>query len=122
MEGQARIGGRGPADTILKAGIGYSFLLLSRWDEAIDNLLKARTGQFGNLLVHNALAAAYAEKGDMDAAKSSLADALKIAPKLSLERLRKTNKFTDPAYIRLRDATLYDGLRKAGLPEVSPQN
>lgn len=120
MDGLARTGGRGPGETIFRSGIGFGHLLASRWDEAIDNLLKARVGQAGSLTVHTSLSAAYAEKGEMEAAKSSLADALKIAPKLSLARLRATSTLTDPAYIRLREATLYDGLRKAGLPEVSP--
>ena len=120
MDGLARTGGRGPGETIFRWGIGFGHLLASRWDEAIDNLLKARVGQAGSLTVHTSLSAAYAEKGEMEAAKSSLADALKIAPQLSLAHLRATSTLTDPAYIRLREATLYDGLRKAGLPEVSP--
>jgi tetratricopeptide (TPR) repeat protein len=102
---------------MLQSSLGRAYLLLGRWDEAVDASLKARAKIPSYLLVHTALAAAYAQRGDMEAAKASLKDALKIAPQLAFTWLKDHHYSTDPAYLRLAEATLYDGLRKAGLPE-----
>ena len=64
-----------------------------------------------------ALAAAFAQKGEMDAARRSINDALALEPKLSFTWLKDHHYSNDPNYLRLAEATLYDGLRKAGLPE-----
>jgi hypothetical protein len=65
--------------------------------------------------VHLALAAAYAESGKRESAKSSLADALDLRPDLTLTWLKAHPFSTEPAYVALANATFYDGLHKAGL-------
>jgi TolB-like protein/Tfp pilus assembly protein PilF len=97
--------------------LGRAHLLLGHWDQAIDANLRARALQTGFLNIHLALAAAYAQKGDQAAAKASLADALALRPNLTLAWLETHAFSNEPGYVRLANATLYDGLRKAGLPE-----
>ena len=92
-------------------------LLLGRWDESIDACLEARAKIPSIVLVHTALAAAFAQTGGGEAARSSLDDALRIEPRLSFTWLKDHHYSTEPGYLRLAEATLYDGLRKAGLPE-----
>jgi adenylate cyclase len=96
--------------------LGRAYLLLGRWDQAIDANLRARALQSGFINIHLMLAAAYAHKGDAAAAKASLADALKLRPELTLAWLKAHPFSNEPAYMKLADATLYEGLRKAGLP------
>ena len=55
-----------------------------------------------------ATAAAYALAGNMNAAKTALAEALRVQPKLTMKFM---TKFGPPI------PNLFDGLRKAGLPE-----
>jgi TolB-like protein/Tfp pilus assembly protein PilF len=94
---------------------GRADLLLGRWDQAIEANLRARASQGGFINIHLALAAAYAEKGDRAAAKASLDDALALRPGLTLAWLKSHAFSNEPGYVRLANATLYDGLRKAGL-------
>lgn len=96
--------------------LGRAYLLLRQWDKAIDANLKARALQPGFINIHLMLAAAYAEKGNKDASKASLADALNLRPELTLAWLRMHPFSNEPGYVKLANATLYDGLRKAGLP------
>jgi hypothetical protein len=61
------------------------------------------------------LTSAYAEKGNKDAEKASLADALNLRPELTLAWLRMHPFSNEPDYLKLANAIYYDGLRKAGL-------
>ena len=100
----------------LEPGAGRAYLLLGRWDQAIDANLRARAQQQGFINIHLALAAAYAQQGDRRAAKVSLADALALRSDLTLDWLRAHPFSNEPAYVTLANRTFYDGLRKAGLP------
>jgi TolB-like protein len=95
--------------------LGRAYLLLGRWNEAIDANLKARAQQTGFINIHLALAAAYAEQGNRKEAKASLTDALALRPDLTLDWLRAHPFSNEPAYVTLANRTFYDGLRKAGL-------
>ena len=109
---------RSPLDPqlgIWHLSLGRAHLLLRRWDQAIEANLKARALQKGFINIHLALAAAYAERGEQQPARTSLADALELRPELTLAWL-KTHPFSNErAYLALANASLYDGLRKAGL-------
>jgi len=96
--------------------LGRAYLLLRQWDQAIAANLKARALQPGFINVHLMLAAAYAEKGNKEAAKASLADALNLRSDLTLGWLRMHPFSREPGYVKLANPTLYEGLRKAGLP------
>jgi hypothetical protein len=80
-------------------------------------LLKARALNPRVIFVHTSLASAYGLKGDETSARASLAEALKIQPKLSIAWLRARSPSDDPKFNRLREDTSFLGLRKAGLRE-----
>jgi adenylate cyclase len=96
---------------------GRALLLLGQYNLAIDKLLAARAEVPEDVMVHLALAAAYAQKDDMRAAQVALGEAIKIQPELSVQRVALYSG--DANFARLAEATLYAGLRKAGLREYS---
>jgi adenylate cyclase len=99
---------------------GRALILLGQCDLAIDKLLKARTAVPENAIVHLTLAAAYTQKDDMHAAQAALDEAIKIQPELSVQRIALfSNLGGDANFAKLAEATLYAGLRKAGLKEYS---
>jgi hypothetical protein len=70
--------------------------------------------------VHADLAAAYALKGDPERATAELAEARKLRGEgswQSIHHLKATTRYETPAIRALAEATLYKGLRKAGMPE-----
>jgi hypothetical protein len=62
------------------------------------------------------LAGAYGLKGDLDKAKSALAESMRLKPAVkSLARMRAENRWlTDPRYQAFQVNTLNVGLRRAG--------
>jgi len=81
---------------------------LGNFDVAIDESSKAIDGGYRVFYAYLNLAAAHAFKDEMEPAKSALAEARRIAPKLSVKWLIEHKPVLQPAF---------DGLRKAGLPE-----
>ena len=81
---------------------------LGNFDVAIDESSRAIDGGYRVFYAYLNLAAARAFKGEMDQAKSALAEARRINPKLSVKWLIERKPVLQPAF---------DGLRKAGLPE-----
>ena len=63
---------------------------------------------FRPFFVYNDLAAAYALEGKMGEAKTALAEARRLNPKLTVKWLQS---------VAPNIPALFDGLRKAGLPE-----
>ncbi len=61
----------------------------------------------------------YGLKGDLDRAKSALAESLRLKPALrSVARMRAENPWlSNPQYWALQEKTLNLGLRRAGLPD-----
>jgi adenylate cyclase len=99
--------------------LGYSHLLLNHTDEAVNFLMKSQVAnpRFG--IQQMILAAALGLRGDLDEAKATLAEALKLKPEWnSLARLRAafSNSNATPRYAALREKTVDVGLRRAGLP------
>jgi TolB-like protein/Tfp pilus assembly protein PilF len=101
--------------------IGFAHLLQSRTDEAIVWLERARSAIPGTPAVHANLAAAYALKGETERAAAELAEARRLRGEGSYSSLAKMKAGTwssEPPTIRaLSEATLFAGLRKAGVPE-----
>ena len=92
--------------------MGLEFLALGRYDEAIEEGLKAVDLGYHTVLSYTALAAFYAAADKMPEAKAALAEAMKLNPKLSLAWFRAHNSAwvdTEPSF---REALI-----KAGLPE-----
>ena len=81
---------------------------LGHFDAAIDEANKAIDAGYRVFYSYLNLAAAHALKGDMDQAKTPLAEARRLNPKLSVKWLIGRKPILQPAF---------DALRKAGLPE-----
>jgi len=100
--------------------IGSVHLLQSRTDEAIVWLEKARNHSPALPFVHAQLASAYALKDETERATVELAEARKLSPDnrySSLARLRSVFIWSVPKIRALQEATFFEGLRKAGMPE-----
>ena len=92
--------------------LGLELLALGRYNEAIEEGLKAVNSGYHTVLSYTALAAFYAAADRMPEAKAALAEAMKLNPKLSMAFFRAHNSAwvdTEPSF---REALL-----KAGLPE-----
>jgi tetratricopeptide (TPR) repeat protein len=99
--------------------IGTVHMLQSRIDEAIIWFEKARAAVPDAPGVHARLAAAYALKSETERAASELAESRRLSPDdrfSSIARLSREN-FGVPKVHALYDATVFTGLRKAGMPE-----
>jgi len=104
--------------------IGTTHLLQSRTDEAIAWLEKARTANPAHPGVRRTLAAAYGLKGETERAAGELAQARRLSGDpdtySSVSRMKASEYFFSsigPKVRALYDATVFAGLRKAGLPE-----
>jgi TolB-like protein/class 3 adenylate cyclase/Tfp pilus assembly protein PilF len=100
-------------------GLGMSHLLLGHVDEAIDFFTRARAANPNTYYVHFELAGALGLKGDLEEARASLAESLKLKPEInSLATLRAYVPWlTNPKGWALREKTANIGLRRAGLPD-----
>jgi adenylate cyclase len=81
---------------------------LGHLDAAIDDANKAIDAGYRVFYSYRNLAAARALKGDIDQARTALAEARRHNPKLSVKWLIERKPILEPAF---------DALRKAGLPE-----
>ena len=63
------------------------------------------------------LLGAYAQKGDKVRAEAVKQELLKRQPRISIARLKAPGVWAHPAYQQQREAHLYAGLRKIGIPE-----
>jgi TolB-like protein/lipopolysaccharide biosynthesis regulator YciM len=100
--------------------IGQAHLLQSHTDEAtlwLERALRANAGMPGT---HAYLAAAYALAGESERAATELAEAQRLRGEgswSSLARFRADTRYEAPSIRALAEATIFDGLRKAGMPE-----
>jgi tetratricopeptide (TPR) repeat protein len=100
--------------------IGHAHLLQSRTDEAILWLEKAHRANPEFPVVHAWLASAYALTGESERAAAELAEARRLVGDgrySSIARLRTTEYWGMPKIRALYEATLFVGLRQAGMPE-----
>jgi len=100
--------------------IGRVHLLQSRTEEAIFWFERARVTNPELAFVHAYLASAYALNGEIEPAASELADAQSLSADgryASIPRLKTTQYFGVPKVRALFEATYFEGLRKAGMPE-----
>jgi adenylate cyclase len=101
--------------------LGFSHLLLGHDGEAVDLFKKARAANPRLAYIHLSLAVALGLKGDIDEARASLAEAIRIKPAWDtmahfLADCTYCN-FDSPPYRALAEKTLFVGLRRAGLPD-----
>jgi adenylate cyclase len=99
--------------------LGTCQLLLGRVDQAIDLLRTALDASARNWVPYFYLAGAYGLQGDLEQARSTLAESRALKPAIqSLARMRVENPWlTNPQYWALQEQTLNVGLRRAGLPD-----
>jgi tetratricopeptide (TPR) repeat protein len=99
--------------------LGTCQLLLGRVDEAIDPLQKARAASARWWVPYFYLAGAYGLQGNLDKARSALAESMRLKPAVkSLARMRAENPWLgNPRYWALQEKTLNLGLRQAGFPD-----
>ena len=88
--------------------LGDAELGLGHFDAAIDEYHKAIDAGYRTFIPYQDLAAAYALEGKMDEAKTALAEARRLNPKLTIKWMMVHAPNFPP---------LFEGLRKAGLPE-----
>ena len=81
---------------------------LGHYDGAIEEASMAIDAGYRTYFTYLNLAAAHAFKGEMDEAKTALAEARRLYPKLSVKWLTGRKPILQPAF---------EVLRKAGLPE-----
>ena len=81
---------------------------LGHFDTVIEEDNKAIDAGYKVYEPYLHLAAAHALKGDIDEAKTALAEARRLNPKLSVKYLMERKSYLQPSF---------DALRKAGLPE-----
>jgi TolB-like protein/Flp pilus assembly protein TadD len=120
VERAIRLSPRDPQLGNWYAQIGQVHLLQSRADEAIIWLEKARRANPAHPISHAYLASAYALKGETARAATELAEARRLIGDdrwSSIARLKAVGYFGVPKIRALYEATYFEGLRKAGMPE-----
>jgi len=103
-----RISPRDPRIGLWQMNLGDAELGLGHFDAAIENYQKAIDAGFRSYIPYRSLAAAYALGGKMDEARSALAEARRLNPKLTVKWMQAHSASL---------AAALEGLRKAGLPE-----
>jgi adenylate cyclase len=119
IEKSIRLNPRDPNIARPYAILGTGHFLLGRVDRGIDLLRQARVANPRFWWLHLLLAGALGFKGDVDGARSALAEAVRLKPEVnSLEKYHAQMPWvTNPRYMRLAEPTLYAGLRRAGFPD-----
>ena len=118
FEHAIRLSPYGPGIAPWYGRIGVIQLLEAHTEKAIASLEKAKNGNPRLPFVHAYLAAAYALEGQTQRAQTELAAAR--APDSiysSLANVMKSRWYDNPKVRALAEATYFEGLRKAGLPE-----
>jgi hypothetical protein len=95
-------------------------LLQSHTDEAIVWFEKARSAATAHPMVYACLASAHVLNGDTEHAAAELAEARRLSAGdryASIARLKAARYWGVPKVRALFEATLFAGLRKAGMPE-----
>ena len=99
--------------------LGSANLVSGHLDDAAILLSKARAANPRLFFIHFWLAASLAPKGNLDEARSALADSIALKPEItSLARWQAESPwYTNPEFVTFAEKTLYAGLRRAGFPD-----
>jgi tetratricopeptide (TPR) repeat protein len=119
LEQAVRLSPRDPQIGYLTVRLGLLYLLLSRTDEAIVWLTKARSTAPALPFVHLFLASAYGLKGDTERAHGKLVEVSRLngpGHVSSITELRANLRHGSPKADAQFETTVFAGLRKAGLP------
>jgi tetratricopeptide (TPR) repeat protein len=96
--------------------MGAASLHLQRDGEAIDWLNKSAALNPSNFFTHMFLASALALSGLEAEAKAQLAELLRLKPEFTLSHFKAVEPSDVPAF-RAQRERIYEGLRRAGVPE-----
>ena len=99
-----------------KAFAGYAKLYLGSDEEAAAWLHRAIETNRSYSLQHFALACALAHLGQLDDARAAVQAGLALNPTFTLRRFRAGTSSNNPTFLAQRER-IYDGMRKAGVPE-----
>src|SRR5205085_5256168 len=119
LEKAIRLNPRGPNLWSIQWPLGQCRLLLGEVDEAIALFRKACAANPNAYYVYLNLSGALGLQGDLDEARSALAEALRLKPEVdSLARYRAATPWiTNTRHWALREKSLNVGLRRAGFRE-----
>lgn len=101
-----------PADFHTWAPLAHAFMQLGRDGEAIDAARQAAQRGPNYIAAWRVLAAILALTGRFDEAQAAMATVLRLAPPMSLTRMKSMPTWTEAARARY-----FEGLRLAGMPE-----
>ena len=119
LDKSTRLSPHDPFIAVNYHALGWCHLVLGHVDEAIDLLRKARAENPRFWFIHFWLAGALGLNGDLDEARTALAESLRLKPEMnSLARRRADVPWVaNPPYWALQERTLNVGLRRAGFPD-----
>jgi tetratricopeptide (TPR) repeat protein len=119
LEKAIQLDSNAPNAAFTQWALGTCQILLGRADQAIDLLRKVLDANAQMWLPYFYLAGAYGLQGDLEKARSALAESIELKPAIrSLDRMRVENSWLlNPQYWGLQEKTLNVGLRRAGLPD-----
>ena len=100
--------------------VGAAKILLGRHEEAVAWLRRSIEANPNNSVAQFHLAAALAHVGRMEQARAAAAAGLALHPQCTIARHEAVPLSDNPVYLAGRKL-LFEGLRKAGLPEGAPQ-
>jgi tetratricopeptide (TPR) repeat protein len=106
-----------PANVWVPVATACEAHLLAGHTEQAIALCEQASGRGNHWFIHLALAAAYANHGEMAKAAASKAEVLRTVPGLTIAQLRAKRRSDNPEYLKLAEKYWYDGLRNAGFPE-----
>jgi tetratricopeptide (TPR) repeat protein len=96
--------------------VGFARACLGRCEEALPWLRKSIDANRNNPWAYFQTAACLARLGLLDEARHEVEAGLAVDPKYTIKRLRATVESDNATYLAQRER-IYEGLRKAGLPE-----
>jgi adenylate cyclase len=103
-----------PFQPLIRSGyLGHAYYLLRRYSEAVPLLRECAARAPELQIAHLWLAAAYAQSGQLAEASAEAAEVLRINPVFTMEKW----KCQDVYRHSMDSEHLFEGLRKAGLPE-----
>jgi adenylate cyclase len=116
LETAFRLSPRDPRVPTWETNVCVLHNFLAQWEQAIEWCEKARAGAPEFWVAHAHLAAANAWAGHDKEAKEAVAQLQKVYPGFTVQKYVGLHYSDDPTFNAQR-ARIYEGLRKAGLPE-----
>ena len=113
LEQAMRLSPRASEMFLWLASMGWAHFSSGRYEEAVAWLERSRQNSPGFPLTYRGLAAAYAQLGRLEEARTALREDLRLVPDESISRIRTQIPVADPDFLE----RYFDGLRKAGLKE-----